>query len=234
MKEVYTGKQSDLVHRQFKRFSKGVFENRALLDIRKTGNNIKIKSSFEYAEGLIRFMASKLGSDKANMTGCIISTKKLNEEPIFSDFLANAEVKQFQGVKRFIIKEDLTGDKLIEMMDKYPNALWSLSFNVGDYALKIKDKAPKAGKTSKGDEEPKADFCVLTCKDEKVLKDFLDETDFKKVFIKHTFVIDNIKVPKEYENDFAKARENALKCGKVIRYVTVDSKESKKEFKLEG
>ena len=45
IKKLFEHKMDDSVHRQFKRFSKGTFENRALIDI-TLGSQTKIKTSF--------------------------------------------------------------------------------------------------------------------------------------------------------------------------------------------
>jgi hypothetical protein len=57
--------------------------------------------------------------------------------------------------------------------------------------------------------------------------------DYKKVFIKHTFDIEDLEIPKEYMNDFAKARLFAIRKGKLIRQISIDGEQVKKEYKLE-
>ena len=55
---------------------------------------------------------------------------------------------------------------------------------------------------------------------------------FKKVEIKHTYVIENIDVPKQYENDPAMARLKAIRIGKIIREINLDGKITKSEIQM--
>ena len=57
--------------------------------------------------------------------------------------------------------------------------------------------------------------------------------DYKRVFIKHTFEINDLEIPKEYLNDFVKARLYAIRKGKLIRQVNIDGEQVKKEYDLE-
>ena len=57
--------------------------------------------------------------------------------------------------------------------------------------------------------------------------------DFKKLFIKHTFFVKDIIVPKEYENDFLKARLYSKRKGKIIRIIDIDGRTEEREFDFE-
>ena len=59
IKKMFEGKIDDSVHRQFKRFSKGTFENRALVNLINS-KSIKVKTSFEYANDFTRFLCCVL------------------------------------------------------------------------------------------------------------------------------------------------------------------------------
>jgi len=99
-----------------------------------------------------------------------------------------------------------------------------------------KVKNPKSSKNgNKDEEEPKADFCSFKTKDEKIVKDLAFDVnkDYKRVFIKHTFEINDLEIPKEYLNDFVKARLYAIRKGKLIRQVNIDGEQVKKEYDLE-
>ena len=88
----------------------------------------------------------------------------------------------------------------------------------------MKSSPPKPGSLAEK-------FCTLQVDNNHaavILDSFLfdtDKRDFKKGQINHTFVIEDIVIPKEYENDFEMARLHAKKKGKVQRKVTFDGEE---------
>ena len=227
IKKVFDGKVDESVHLQFQKFSKGEFRNRAIIEVSKTGKNYTIKTSAEFTNELVRTMANKLGNDKAEVTGCIVSTTDLTGEINFKD------KKQFQGVKRYMIEQEMSGDEILNLLDKFPKNFFALSFSIGDDKLKIKAKAPKSGKSGSKDEEaPKADFCNLKTANKEIVESFVfEKQDFKTAKINHTFLINELVLPKN-EKDFAKIREMAKRKGEIIRKAIIDGKEiiSKKNF----
>ncbi|MBU2615691.1 MAG: hypothetical protein KKC19_01165 [Nanoarchaeota archaeon] len=232
IKKIADKNFDDSVHHQFQKFSKGEFRNRAVIDVKKSSKKYTIATSAEFANGLVRTVAEILGEGKTNITGAIVSTTDLKGEIEFK------EIKQFQGVKRYLMDTEMSGTEIISLLDKLPKAFFALSFEVGDTKLKIKPKAPKSGKPgSKGEEKPKADFCKISTTDKDLVDDFLfDVGEFKKVSINHTFLIDEIVISDELKktNDFAKMREEAKRKGRVVRLVNVDGKESRSELDFEA
>jgi len=232
IKKIADKNFDDSVHHQFQKFSKGEFRNRAVIDVKKSSKKYTIATSAEFAKGLVRTVAEILGEGKTNITGAIVSTTDLKGEIEFK------EIKQFQGVKRYLMDTEMSGTEIISLLDKLPKAFFALSFEVGDTKLKIKPKAPKSGKPgSKGEEKPKADFCKISTTDKDLVDDFLfDVGEFKKVSINHTFLIDEIVISDELKktNDFAKMREEAKRKGRVVRLVNVDGKESRSELDFEA
>ncbi|MBD3247213.1 hypothetical protein GF378_01180 [Candidatus Pacearchaeota archaeon] len=242
IKKAFDGAKEEAVHLQFQKFSKGEFRNKALIEAKKfsTGNKYKIKTSAEFANGLVKAVAKKLGSDKTKVKGAVVSTRNLKEEDIFKDLLANAKVKQFQGVKRFIINEEMSGEEILNMIKECPRSFFALSFSVDkdETKLKIKPKAPKSGKPGKGKKGgPKADFCTLKTKDKELVKSFIfEKPDFENANIKHTFFIDKLIIPEELKKtgDFAKMRKEAIRKGRIVREGKIDGQDIKKEFEFEA
>ena len=229
IKKIADKNFDESVHLQFQKFSKGEFRDKAIVEVKNSKGKYIIKTSSEFANELVRAMAEKLGSGKTNITGAIVSTMDLKDELEFK------EVKQFQGVKRYLIDTEMSGDELINLLDKFPKNFFALSFSVGDDVLKIKPKAPKSGKPGKGDEAPKADFCSLKTTDSKIGKSFIfDIPDFKEAKINHYFYIDKIEIPSELKDskDFALVREKSIRVGKVLRKAEIDGKEMKKELEF--
>jgi len=231
IKKVFDDKVDEEVHLQFQKFSKGEFRDRALIEAKNSNGKYTIKTSAEFANGLVRAVAEIVGGEKIKVTGAIVSTSDLTGEFEFK------EKKQFQGVKRYLIDNEMTGEKIIGLLDRFPKTFFALSFEFRDTKLKIKPKAPKSGKPGKGGEKPKADFCTLKTTNKELAESFIFEnTNFKKAEINHTFFIDEIVIPEELKNekDFAVVREKALRKGKIIRKALIDEKEKDSEMMFEA
>ncbi len=234
IEKIFLKRADKLVHLQFQKFSKGTFTNRAVISAKKSKDKYTISTSAEFANELVRDVAEKLGSGIAKVTGAIVSTSDMTGKIEFTD------KKQFQGVKRYLVDKEMSGEDLIKILDEFPKAFFALSFKLpdGNTELKIKPKAPKSSKPgSKGEEMPKADFCKLITTDASLGKGFVfEKEDFKKADIKHTFAIESIEIPAELKNsnDFALIREESKRKGKIIREAIIDEVSMKKEFELEA
>jgi len=230
IKKIFKNQPDNSVHLQFQKFGKGEFRNRALINARKSGNKYTILTTAEFANELVREVAGKLGGNKVRVTGAIVSTNDLKEELDFK------EIKQFQGVKRYIIDEEMDGEEILSLLEKFPKAFFALSFNCDkdSTSLKIKPKAPKSGKPGKKGEKPKPNFCRITTTDKMLAEDFIFEvSDFKKVEINHEFIINEIIKP-EGETDYARMRELAKRKGEIIREALIDGKEIRKKIEFEA
>jgi len=230
IKKIFENKIDELTHIQFSRFSKGTFENKAILDI-SVSKAVKIKTSVEFTNELVALLASTI-KDKSLVKGIIFSTRDLRKD---SD-IEFEDVKMAMGVRKHIINSELTKEQILNICNKFTNASINLSFETEYGSLKVKEKAPKSAKAGKGGEAPKADYCVFTTSDKNILQDYAFDVKqpFKKVFVKHTYEIISLEVPKEFEKDPALARFHAIRKGKLIRYITVDGKESTKETNFEA
>jgi hypothetical protein len=229
IKKAVEGKVDENVHKQFQKFSKGEFRDRAIIKVKKSGTKYTINTSAEFANELVRAVAEKLREQTTNVTGAVVSTNDLTGKLDFK------EKKQFQGVKRYLIDKEISGNKILELLNEFPKSFFALSFESGDSKLKIKPKAPKSGKPrSKGGEPPKADFCKLITTDREIGKSFVfEKKDFKEANIIHHFIIDSLILP-EGEKDFSKIRELAKKKGKIIREVEIDGQKTTKEYEFEA
>ena len=232
IKKIADGHFDNEAHLQMQKFSRGEFKNKALIKIKNSNGKYTISTGPEFANDLVKTVAEKLDELKTEVTGAIISTLDLDKE---LDFKSK---KQFMGVKQYIIEKEMSGKEIANLLEKFPKAFFALSFNSerGDI-LKTKVKAPKSAKPKTKEETPKADFCKLTTKDERIAKDFVWEKDnFKEAEISHDFIIEEIKIPEELkkEKDFAKIRELSKRKGKIIRKGEIDSQPFKKEIKFEA
>ena|SRR3989339_401835 len=229
IKKIVEGVIDDSVHAQFTKFSKGEFRDRAVINAKQSKGKFTIVTSSEFSNELVRNMAEKLGSDKTNITGAIVSTSDLKDKIDFK------EIKQFQGVKRYLIDKEMSGNEIIKLLDEFPKTFFALTFDVGEDKLKIKPKAPKSGKPGKDGENPKADFCKLITADAKLGQSFVfEKPDFKKADIVHHYFISEMVIPKTDEKDFAKIREMTKRKGKIVREAKIDDKETIQEIPFEA
>ncbi|MBI2672508.1 hypothetical protein HYX16_06250 [Candidatus Woesearchaeota archaeon] len=229
IKKIFEGKTDNLVHKQFKRFGKGVYENRAVVEVKKSKSSVKVKTSFEFAEDFARFLANTV-KDKAKVSGGIITKKDIRKELNF-----DVQMKQFAGVKTFLIDNEIDKDSLNNIFNKFSDALFLLSFATDYGTLKVKVKSPKAAKPGK-DNEVKADFCTFTAKDLNFIKEFAFDVNenFSELKINHTFTINELIVSDKDMDNPAMARENALRKGKIKRMLNIDGKIIEKEINFEA
>lgn len=141
IKKVHDKNFDESVHLQFQKFSKGEFKNRAIIQAKFSGGKYTINTSAEFANELVRDCAEKLGSKRTKIEGAIVSTLDLKKDLEFK------EIKQFQGVKKYMIENEMSGHEIINLLNTFPKAFFALSFDTGEETiLKIKPKAPKSGK----------------------------------------------------------------------------------------
>ena len=228
IKKIADKNFDDLVHLQFTRFSKGSFKLKAVIKAKHSAKKYTINTSAEFANELVRAVANELGENKTKVVGAIVSTSDLKEKIKFK------EIKQFQGVKRYLIDQEMSGNDLIKLLDEFPKTFCGLTFESDKSKLKIKPKAPKAPKAGKGEEIPKPDFCKLVTTNEELGKSFVfEKPGFKNAMIAHDIEITELILPKD-EKDFSKIRELAKRKGKIIRKAEIDEEKTEKSYEFEA
>lgn len=221
------------VKKQFTRYGRGIYDNKALLQISKGKGSFTVHSSFEFA-GEFAFALAESVQGKTHVTGGIITTQDIRKEVS----LDVAGIKQFAGVKTFLIDTEMNRAQIKELFTTLPSALIFLSFKTDAGELKTKVKNPKSSKPGqkKSDTDgPKADFCSLKTKDTELIEDlaFDVQKGFLKLAISHTFDIKDLAIPEQYKSDFSAARLYAIRKGKLIREIDVDGNRLVKEYTLE-
>lgn len=234
--KIFNGENDEMVHLQFSKFSRGEFKDRAMIAAKAMSNgNFNINTTPDYGNELVRCLAEKLGNSKTHVTGVVVLTRDLTGELDFQN------KKQFMGVKQHVIDKEMSGDEILDICNKVPCAFIGLSFSVGESELKIKPKAPKSAKPStKGDAEPKVDFCKLKTSDKNIVESLIFDSDakvFKQIEIRHDFIIKEIVVSDELKasagDDYALIKEKALRKGLIVRKLKIDGREMKKEREFE-
>lgn len=222
IKRVFDKKIDDETHAQFQKFSRGEFKNRAIIKIKKVKEKYTVLTTSEFANEFVKIVAEKLGNEKTNVSGVLVSTADLGNQ---IDYQSK---KQFMGIKQYVLNKEMSGNEIVGLIEKFPKVFFALSFDSGKGdILKIKAKAPKSAKPKNKDEAPKPDFCKLITNDEKIIKEIIWESDFKNAEIFHDFIIESIVIPESIkkEKDFAIVREKSLRKGKVVRRGMIDDKE---------
>jgi hypothetical protein len=206
------------VHQRFVRFSLGEFKREKVL-LKRTKAHLQIQAGFEFATD-VYFLIAELLEDKdvkIHAKGLIVSKdKELTGDIELAGFSVIA-----QKGKKYTVECELSPQDFAKGIEKIQKYFILLNCKVDDIALKMKPSMPKPGSL-------KEKFLTLKVGKEfieKVQDNFLFDLEFstyKKIEIEHTFLVDEIAIPKEHENDFAAARKYAQKIGRIKRVITVD------------
>jgi len=213
LKKILTGKSDDDSHRYFLRFGKGDYRRRFLLSLAR-GDKIKVKTSFEFANDLVKFVNE---IKEIRFSGKVLSKEKVTGK----------EGKKKAGVFVYEVSDC--------SLDEFKNVYYYLlDAEDSEILLKIKKSLPKPGKN-----EEKIDdgFCslVIAQKYWTALKNsfFWDVPECKKASMEHELKINEIISPKG-EEDPVKIRELAKRKGTIVRKMIIDGKESSKEISFEA
>lgn len=221
IKKIFGGNGEE-AHYQFVRFGKGRFENRAVLNLRRT-EKIKLRGSFEWANDFVN-LTNEL-SDVV-FSGVILSREEID------NILNNNDVKFDKMNKKGLYVyeiEKILNDVIKEIKDRVYIML--LDGECDGIVLKMKKKLPKLGKSSEKKVDDKFCQLELDLKYWPQIKEVFMLPECKKCKISHIFKIEELIIPEELkeEKDFAKIREMAKRKGKIIRELDIDGRVLKKE-----
>ncbi|MFH1500709.1 MAG: hypothetical protein ABIE22_02070 [archaeon] len=209
IKKIFNEELDEAVHSQFVRFSKGLFENKAVINLHIT-SKIKVKGTYEYSTDFLR-LASELGGGK--VSGVVF--KKLGNK-----------------IGKQEINKDLTSSELKELIENSYCILADVEAHT--FFIKMKKKLPRP--SSKAESKVDDKFCQLESdlKHKEKIKEsfFWDIGDCKKVRILHDYEITDIIRPKN-EKDFEKIRILSKRKGKLTRRIEVDGVKERKEKDIE-
>ena len=167
IKKIFDGRIDESVQRQFRKFGRGVYERRAVMDV-SVGKELKIKTTYEFANEFVRFLAGTI-KNKAHVSGGVITSKDVRSAGIFEI----KDVKQFAGVKTYLIDSELTKEQILKALDLFPDAVFCLSFSTEYGSLVTKVKSPKSmAKATKGGDKIKADYCTFVTPHKEFKKEF--------------------------------------------------------------
>ena len=213
LKRVLTGKSDEDSHRYFVRFGKGEYRRRFLISLTR-GAKIKVKTSFEFANDLVKFVNE---IKQIGFSGKVLSKEKV----------AGKEGRKKAGV--FVY--EVSNCSLDEFKNTY---YYLLDTEDSEIVLKIKKSLPKPGKDEKKIDDG---FCSLIIEQKywAALKNsfFWDIPECKKASIEHELRI-NETIPPRDEKDPIKIRELAIRKGTIVRKMVIDGKESSTEINFEA
>ena len=221
--KIFHGNFDEMVHNQFIRFGKGMYNDRAVLKI-TNGKSIKMTSGFEYANDFIEFIIAHCHDHTYKVKGTVYSKEKIE-----SDFFS--EIVKKKGFFIGEVNQEMSKEELSEFYE-----LFKLQYIlVGIESESVVLKTNKAPHNPRGKyKENFCSFAVDSYMRDKALEDFafdLDD-DFKKALLKHHFRIDGVDIPKEYEDDPLKIRIYARRKGFIKRIIDQDGKLLDKETEL--
>ncbi len=232
VQKIVDKKVDDLVHKRFTRFSVGEYPREAVL-IKKTSKGVQMQAGFEWTTDLYYLVAELLAGSGVTLKGdgAMVTANKSAHKEIQN---AGFAVKSSRG-KKYTITFELSPEDLKKGLDALKDYIVLIKFKVDGLELKGKLSPPKPGSITEK-------FVTL-----KVSKDYADallsfalfDVDAslvkKSAEVQSTFLIDDVVIPKEYENDFAAARLHAKKKGKIVRKISIDKEEVKSyEIKFEA
>jgi len=98
IKKIFTNNIDEEVHKSFTRFSRGIFENRALMKIQKSKDSFKLYVSYDLVKDIILLIADYI--QKADVAGKIIKSKKKTE---INSSLSSEELKKICDENDFVL-----------------------------------------------------------------------------------------------------------------------------------
>lgn len=223
LKAIFEGKQHPLMHEKFTRYGKGDYE-RLLFEIKK-GKDLKIKSSFDFANDFVEIISENI-KEAAEVSGKIIAARDFKDEL----GLELADYSKRGKLYSAEVNAKLSPEQLKSLYEKMKEDFLLLKIESNNFRLKTANSLPKPGGSIK------PNFCSatlpLSCMEEFAWD---VKQDFKLLIIRHILHITDVVFSKELmAKDPVQARLGARRIGKIERVLGIDGKEEKREAKLDA
>lgn len=218
IKQIFENKVDDYVHSKFVRYGKGEYE-RALINVKRTSKNIKVKTSYDFSNDMFRICLDYV-KGSVDVSGKIIADFDLQ-----SKLGLEANYTKRGKLHTAELKCKLSKEQLEKIWEDFRFEFLLLNIKGENVELKCGSSLPKPGGTIKDD------FCKASLPVE-ALKEFDLNEKITEANLKHIYQINELAVPKEYENNFEKARIFAKRKGFLIRKSIIDGKEEEKKIVL--
>lgn len=226
IKNIFDNKIDDWTHKKFVRYSVGTFPKEVFY-LKISGKSINIQAGFEYLDCMFELFAKLAKADVA-LKGVIVSTKDTEEE------LQGYGIQILKKTgKKYTIDQTLPADKFKKFVEKFNEYILLLALKSGEYSLSVKKSVPKPGKLQEKFLSAKFPIADLKAIKDEFLFD-AKQDKFSSAEIKHTYIIDDIEISKQYENDPAMARIKAARKGKIVRKLIIDGRNTKSEIQMKA
>ncbi|MEK6940610.1 MAG: hypothetical protein AABW49_01790 [Nanoarchaeota archaeon] len=216
IKNIIEGKPDALAHKHLARYGKGDYE-RALIKIKKSKNDIKVKTSFDFANDLVG-IAAEHASGKINIKGKIIASYDFSSK-------LNIEHEMIKKGKHYIAELNTDVDDLHEIFNNFKTCSLLLCITADNLKISVGKSLPKPGGRVKDN------FCSASLP-VRLLSEFAWDvtTDFKELSITHVYHIKELIMPTNTKIELT--RDSALRVGTITRRITIDGVISEKDFPL--
>jgi hypothetical protein len=218
IKDAIEGKAS--AHGYFVRFGRGTFENRAILSI--DAKKMQVKGSYENVKSILLWLFGIFS--KCEVKGKILSTSELD------GLLKECKLEFVKKKKEGLFEYDVSGN--LENGTKL-EAAYALLLDVKADGIEFRCKKRLPKPSTKSEKTDEAFFSLQLSKEtfDGFAREFLFDVEKKggKIKIRHDFVIEEIILPK-IQADFEVLRKEAKRKGKIVRIISIDGKEFKKQY----
>jgi len=217
------------IHRQFRRFSKGIFEKKAMVYFGIRRNNVKIKTTYEYCNDLVELFIRK-ARGVIQVSGFISGGRNFAKETSYEFIECKNRMRTFKGqLKPF----ECSVDELKKLYETFKDDFILLNLSADNCWLKCKNNLPKPGKESvKKTGEARIDFCSGEFEFDIISEFSFDATPSKDFKVEHRIEVEEIIAPSGV-SDMAKIRLMAKRKGTITREMDVDGKKVFKEYEFE-
>lgn len=223
IRQIFEGKADNSMHYRFIRYGRGEYE-KLFFSVSKSKSSFSAKASFDFVNDFVGIIAYNSKEDMA-VSGKIIVPKDFQAE-ISSLGIEPKGYGKRGKLYTAEIEMTLKPEQLRALYEKFKQNAMLLNINSESFRLKSGSSIPKPGSALK------PDFCSAKLPLSLLEEVVWDVKDFNTLEIKHILKIDEVVIPPELKDKPELARIEGKRKGKIIRILTVDGKEEKKEAAL--
>ncbi len=214
MKKIFEKKVDDSLHRQFVRFGPGTFEARGVVRVKIGAKKMRMWTSFEYGNYILKYIADHTEDDSIMIKGKIFSKTdfKLDFEKIH---------EKKKGFYISTIDAQLPTENLQKIVKDLADEYILLDVTTSKATFKIK----KSPHNPRGKFDDK--YCKISLDNEfmPLVEDLLFglKGKFKEAIVDHMIIITEVVADEKLlQKDATAARLAAKRKGKLVRNLTVD------------
>jgi hypothetical protein len=225
IKRIAEGRVDEFTHWFFIRYSLGEYEKEPL-KLTFQAKKLKVQGGFEYVNALHAFLA-EVGGGEFKLRGCIVTSKDINRElKELGVEPKSSEKMRAKSTYQYRLDTKVGRATYAALVQRLHDCFLLFEASDGEgRLLKVKkDKPPKIGSGTPGF----VSLELLISDSSKLLDEFLwdapEAAGARKIELRHTYIIEDIEIPKECEDDPVLARVRALRKGKIKRVIEYDGK----------